>query len=241
MEHHPDRNPRQREAAEERVRIIIEAYRVLSDPQERRKHDELLRPGQRPDHETVWDRLRRQTFDPAARSRLLLHELLEGNGTAAVEIYESLLRDYIQFDLLPYLSLKDYLDCKFLLAEAYEQQGKHRVALEMYKEVYREELELPRLCFFFEEVQVRLRDLYCKTFARHLPPEEALEYYREALDLMPLDKADRALIFKRMAECHYKLGDLDSAREALRNAFRNKPNLKGTKRICDKLGFTPLG
>lgn len=240
MEHHPDRNPRQREAAEEKVRIIIEAYRVLSDPDEREKHDAQLQPGLEADYETVWDRLRRQTADPAARSRLVLHELLEGNGAIAVEIYESLLREYVRFDLLPYLSLKDYLDCKFLLAEAYERQGKDRIAIEMYKEVYREELELPRLCFFFEEVQIRLRDLYCKTFARYLPPDEALNYYREALELLRLDKADRALIYKRMAECHHKLDDLDSAREAICNALRQKPNLKGCKRICEKLGISPL-
>ena len=71
-------------------------------------------------------------------------------------------------------------------------------------------------------------------------PEVALGYYCEALEEIKLSKADKALICKRMADCYYKLGDLESARAALREAFRNQPKLKGSQRICQKLGITPL-
>jgi len=240
MEHHPDRNPHAKDQCEAEVRVVTEAYRVLSHPERRLAHDRRLAPGGAVEADAFGDRLRSRTRDPGAQSRLVLHELLEGNGPLAVEIYESLQRDYVYFDLLPYLSLKDYLDCKFLLAEEYERQGNLKVALEMYKEVYKEELELPRLCFFFDEVKIRLRNLYCRDLVRGAPPEAALGYYCEALDELELSKADKALIFKRMADCYYRLGDLANARATLREAFRHQPNLKGSQRICKKLGITSL-
>ena len=240
MEHHPDRNPHAKEQSEAEVRVVIEAYRILSDPEQRLAHDRRMGSGAPVETDAFGDRLRSRTHDPGAQSRLVLHELLEGNGPRAVEIYESLQRDYVYFDLLPYLSLKDYLDCKFLLAEEYERQGNLRVALEMYKEVYKEELELPRLCFFFDEVKIRLRNLYCRNLVRGVAPEVALGYYCEALEGVELSKADKALICKRMADCYYRLGDLESARAALREAFHHHPKLKGSQRICQKLGMTPL-
>ena len=237
MEHHPDRNPDDRQGAEEKVRLVIEAYRVLADPEQRTRHDRRIHPEPGAQHETVWDRIRRRDHDPGALSRLVLHELLEGHGPKGVELYESLMRDFIDFDLLPYLDLKDYLDCRFLLAEEYEHQGNLTVAEAMYREVYREEVEPPRLCCFFDEVKLRLRKLYLKDLVRDADPATALRYYSDALE-MGLDRADRAFTHKKMAECYFKLGELDKARAALLEAFRIQPRIKGARRICEKLGMS---
>jgi len=239
MQHHPDRNPDDRERAEERVRAIIEAYRVLCDPDRRCDHDARLNNGNGSLRtQTIWDEIR-TNGDPASKSRLVLHELLEGNGARAVEIFESLLRNYINYDLLLYLDLKDYLDCKFMLAEEYERSGNLKLALEMYKEIYREEEEPPRICFFFDELKLRLRDLYCRKLTRKTKPRIALDYYAEALAFIH-DKADRSLVFKRMAECYLKLQDTEEARASLEEAFRLNPRMKGARRICEKLCITQI-
>jgi len=44
-EHHPDQNPDDREAAEERFKAIGEAYGVLSDPQKRKTYDQFGKSG----------------------------------------------------------------------------------------------------------------------------------------------------------------------------------------------------
>ena len=239
MEHHPDRNPADRDGAEERVRLVIEAYRVLADPERRMVHDRRLHVVEDEHFETIWERISKHDRDPAALSRLVLHELLEGRGARAVEIYESLLRDFADFDLLPYLDLKDYLDCKFLLGEQYERRGNLKVALGMYQEVYNEEAEPPRLCFFFDEVKLRLRNLYLHDMVRGADPPAAIHYYMLALELQ-LPKPDKAMIYKRLADAYCKLGDTAKARQSLHEAFRQYRKVKGTRRICEKLGITPL-
>lgn len=42
QQHHPDKNPKDREAAERIMKVINEAYAVLSDPARRRQHDEWI-------------------------------------------------------------------------------------------------------------------------------------------------------------------------------------------------------
>jgi curved DNA-binding protein CbpA len=42
QQHHPDKNPKDRETAERIMKVINEAYAVLSDPVRRRQHDEWI-------------------------------------------------------------------------------------------------------------------------------------------------------------------------------------------------------
>ena len=42
QQHHPDKNPKDREAAPRIMKVINEAYAVLSDPARRRQHDEWI-------------------------------------------------------------------------------------------------------------------------------------------------------------------------------------------------------
>jgi tetratricopeptide (TPR) repeat protein len=239
MKQHPDRNPDDRKRAEETVRVLIEAYQVLSDPERRLVHDRRLNIDHTEEaNETIWDELRRRTYDPAARTRLMMHELLEGNSRRGAEIYEALMRDYVNFDLLPYLDLKDYLDCKFLLAEEFERQGRLELALEMYTEVYKEEAEMPRLCCFFDDLKIRLKNIYTRDLPREKKPDVAIEYLMEAVEF-GFDRPDTALIYKRIAECYVKLDKLGEARAALEQAFKIYPKLKSVRRICDKLGMSP--
>jgi hypothetical protein len=42
QQHHPDKNPKDRTNAERRMKVINEAYAVLSDPAKRREHDQWI-------------------------------------------------------------------------------------------------------------------------------------------------------------------------------------------------------
>lgn len=226
---HPDVNPHRQSWAAEQFRILVEAYETLTDVARRFIYDRKL------------DSLQRARWAPRARlneAEQILHDLLNGNAREAVDAYEAVIEQRGEFDLLQYFSLKDYLDCKFLLGEEYERQKRYREALEFYEEVYHEERQGPRLRYFFEEVRDRIRDIYCRNLARSASPAKALEYYKKVL-ACSLPRSDQAYVRKKMAERHFDLGDVNAAREQLSLAFQLKPNLKGTQKICSKLNWSP--
>lgn len=236
--YHPDRNRVNAAWAEQRTREIVEAYHVLSDERRRKFHDQQLRfesfaaavssstgPAPHPPGDGV-----------AARCRDLFECLLRGNIAHALEMYEQLRRSSPTFDLYPHLNLKDHLDCKFLLGEAYERQGRLDDALALYEEVYREELEGPRLRYFFDEVQERIVTIYCQQLARAAPPQDAVPYFQHALKL-GLPARDRAEIRKRLAETLLKIGDREGAQRELREAIKLHPGIKGVQRLAARLGM----
>ena len=231
---HPDRNPRNASWAEEQTRRLVEAYHVLSDETRRKFHDHQLRlSGRQAPSSGIG---REPESGIAALCRRTLNDLLDGNGTRATETYEALRGSRGTFDFYPYLSLKDHLDCKFLLGEEYERQGGLREALALYEEVYEEELEGPRLRYFLDEVYDRIVSIYCHDLGRQLEAADAAELFDHALEL-DLQAKDRAEILKRFAETLLKLGRRDSARHRIAEAVRLRPGLKGVQRLCSRLGI----
>jgi len=235
---HPDRNRGNAAWAEQRTREIVEAYHVLSDERRRKFHDEQLRLQQGLGTRTSSFVAGCYSRDGvAAKCRFILESLLNGNGAEAVKVYEELCERHENFDLYPYLSLKDHLDCKFLLGEQYEQQGNLERALGLYEEVYREELEGPRLRYFFDEVQERIVAIYCQQLPRKFAPRRAIAWFRHALELgLPL--RDQAEIRKRLAEMLLKVGETEDARRELRKALEERPGLKGVQRLASRLGMS---
>lgn len=234
--YHPDHNRGNAAWAEQRTREIVEAYHVLSDERRRKCHDQQLR-SQRFDAATpAAPRYAPPPGSMASKCQQLLEYLLSGNGAAAIELYERLRGDRPTVDLYPYLNLKDHLDCKFLLGEEYERRGRLDEALALYEEVYREELEGPRLRYFFDEVQDRIVTIYCQQIPRTAQPAEAVKYYQHALKL-GLPTRDRAEIRKRLAETLLKVGDREGAQRELREALKLHPGLKGVQRLATRLGL----
>jgi len=232
--YHPDRNRSNAAWAEQRTREIVEAYHVLADERRRGFHDQQLR-GQAFAPPAPGVHVTSGGNGVAMRCRNLLEYLLNGNAIAAVSLYEQLRGSRATFDLYPYLSLKDHLDCKFLLGEEYERQGRLDGALALYEEVFREELEGPRLRYFFEEVQERIVTIYCQHLARTVPPADAVGYFQHALKL-GLPTKDRAEIRKRLAETLLKVGDREGAQRELREAIKLHPGIKGVQRLAARLG-----
>ena len=230
---HPDRS---REAgSDEKMRLIIKAYDVLINEDERRVYDQHLRQEAEKNRDPYREHLKSKPDDPGAQARLILYNLLNEAGDEAIKIYERMKSKYEGFDLANYLEEKDYLDCEFLLGEAYEQAGKWDRALELYERVYAEEREMP-VRFFLEEVKDRIRDIYCKRLARALPSLDAVKIYQKVLD-MGLAKKAEAYIHKKIAESYHKSNDLRKARHHLAVAFELEPRLKGAQKICEKLGY----
>jgi len=237
--YHPDRNKGRGKWAEKKVREIIEAYDTLRDADDRATYDRRLSRHLRETSnldDPYGDSLRNRGEDPEAQAKLVLHSLLNAEQAEAVAIVEKMQEKYPDFDLSHYLDLKDYLDCEFLLGEAYERLGKWREALRYYERVYEEERERPRR-YFLPEVKDRLRELYCKKVARKLKPMEAVAVYQRVLAL-GIQKKTEAYIHKKIAESYFKASKMKKSKMHLEKAFSLEPKLKGAQKICQKLGVS---
>ncbi len=233
--YHPDRNRDRRQWAESKFKTIHEAYQTLSDKDRRVAYDRIMFGGPPPDDPSYAKFYEKLQSDVGYRARRVLSDLLNGRGAEAVANYEQLCEEIEDFSLLHYMSIKDYLDAKFLLGEQYETQGDVKKALEFYLEVYSEESEGPRLRYFFDEVCDRIIGIYCRDLARNAPPKQAIRYYQKAARIH-MSEAQRSQIYKKIAEKYLQLDDIPRARAALEKAFKINPKMKGAQRLCEKLG-----
>ncbi|HLE88304.1 MAG TPA: DnaJ domain-containing protein, partial [Candidatus Brocadiaceae bacterium] len=235
--YHPDIHGPNKLWAESKTKIIIQAYKTLSDSTTREQYDRLY------SHHLQNNRTRRhnkrediQTEDEdiLARVRLILKDLLNGHAQNAIENYERLSKDHADVEFLLHLKHRDYIDCKFLLAEAYEKFGQHEVAIEFYEFIYERGKDTHHRHHLVTEVKERIRNIYCRKLARSAPPEKALGYYEKVLRLK-LNKNESAFIYKKMVECYLKLKEYENALIHLKIALSLKPNLQGLNKIKTKL------
>ena len=235
--YHPDIHGPNKLWAESKTKIIIQAYKTLSDSTTREQYDRLY------SHHLQNNRTRRhnkrediQTEDEdiLARVRLILKDLLNGHAQNAIENYERLSKDHADVEFLLHLKHRDYIDCKFLLAEAYEKFGQHEVAIEFYEFIYERVKDVHHRHNLAAEIKERIRNIYCRKLTRSAPPEKALGYYEKVLRLK-LNKNESAFIYKKMVECYLKLKEYENALIHLKIALSLKPNLQGLNKIKTKL------
>ncbi len=233
--YHPDRNASRAKWAEQKIRLIIQAYDTLMDRDQRAAYDRKLRQELDPDEDAYRQSLRERMGDPHAEARLILEDLLNERGDEAIEVYERARQRTGDFDLGKYLDTRDYLDSLFLLGEEYERAGEWKMALELYHKVYDLERDSPTR-FFLETLKERIRDIYCKKLARRSSPADAVEVYEKVLQL-GIPKKTEAYIHKKIAEAFFRAGQHKKARAHLCKAFDLEPKLKGAQKICEKLGL----
>ena len=233
-EYHPDTTQdANKEAASRQLKRVMAAYRVLSNERERARYDVLL--------QTQLSSTAKETADDRSVREMagnVLEHLLEGEGDDALEVYDEL-TDTEDFELRDHFSMRDYLDCLFLLAEEMEEVSRDREAAALYEELYEREKEPPRHRYFFEEVKVRLKKLYSRKLPRGAEsPVEEIQCYERILQF-DVDRSEKAFILKKIAEVHLKVGETEKAKKVFQEALDLKPGLKGTATIRERLGFDP--
>ena len=193
--YHPDIHGPNKLWAESKTKIIIQAYKTLSDSATRERYDRLY------SHRLQNSRTRRHSEEVDtkteeagihARVRLIFDDLLNGHARSAIENYERLLKDHADIEFLLHLKHRDYIDCKFLLAEAYEKLGHHEVAIEFYEFIYERGKDTHHRHHLAAEIKERIRNIYCRKLAKSAPPENALGYYEK---LLRLKKQKRKCIY----------------------------------------------
>ena len=156
-------------ASHERLRRLINAYHTLSNPNLRREYNlsQAIATSARPPF-NFRNFLLRRTSDWHSQARLIFYDLLHDNSQSALTLYKRYFNQ--QRDLKKYMSRDDYMDCAFLLAEAYESQGDYRPSWRLLIDIANLELAKPYFKHFFVEIQEGLQRLLHKRLKKRDNP-----------------------------------------------------------------------
>ena len=216
------------------MRSLIDAYEVLSDPQRRVNYDRTHASLFRTVTFDYREFLRQRRHDYVSQTKLIFYDLLNSHDEEALQTYEQLLMAHI--DMRRYMSHDDFMDCSFLLAEAFERRGELVKSADLYQRLYLDERERPYFHHFIDEVVDRLRTLTCFRMVTHLPAEVVIEHIEDLIELQ-ISRKDSAFFHKKIAEIYSSNGDNDRAVEHLRRGLSLDTKLAGVKKLKEKIGF----
>jgi curved DNA-binding protein CbpA len=225
---HPDKNPGNRAWAEKRIRELIQAFEVLGSEDRREVFDRHRRVRGKRSKADVPFFFRSQ--GPRARSRLILHHLLNRHCDQAVDLLLEMERDYGNEFLHDHLDTRDYLDCLFLLGEYHLAQRDYQEAARRFMSFYQHERasRFPR--HYFEEVVRQLKDLYLRKLPRVLKPVLLVGYLIEAAHFA-LSPREELLRLRKLAEAQALSGAHEAARRSLAQMQRLSARDKDLQRV----------
>jgi curved DNA-binding protein CbpA len=240
--HHPDlRGESASKGAEARasdaaMRRLLDAYRVLSNPEKRRAYDRSMR--RRAAEEGGFDYrrfLKARPNDAESQAKLVIFDLLHELEGEAIEVYErgKALGD---FRLERYLERGEAMDAEFCIAEEYEKRERWIKAYYLYRRLILMELEKPWFRYFFEVVALRFKNLILFKLQKVLDDEDFIDCLEEAATL-GLPRRDAAQLLRKMGEIQLRLGETRAAIDSLRRAGELEPKLAGLTALRRKAGI----
>ena len=232
--YHPDKNPGQEEAAEQMFRRITTAYQILSDEQQRMLYD-LTLDQPKAEHNPYLERLR-QTQVRRKRCELMFQELLNHNINEGIRIYEELRSQNPDFSIDKFLEYADSRDCEFLLAEAYQAEGLHSHAIELYQKLIDDERKNPFFFHFIDEINERLSQIYYEALMNPQNLED-IPVYLEKIQTLKLSKRNLGWIYKKLAEYYLDCNLPQDARRMVETAININPKIAGIGDLCRLTGI----
>jgi len=217
----------------EKMRLLIQAYKTLSDPNLRQQYDRthfIVADKYRFDYREF---LRERKDDPHSQSKLIFFELLHDHPDEAVDLYDRLTTS-TRFDLADHLDREDFMDCAFLLAEEYERRGELLRAYRLLSAIVRYEQERPYFRHFFEEVTDRLRSIVCFKMPGNVEADGILSCLEELIR-HNFSRKDTAFFMKKAAEIYLDQNDVVTASDYLERGLELDQKLSGTKKLRDRI------
>jgi len=229
-EHHPDlqaARPAPETPAKITVHQLIEAYEILSNAASREEYDRARKTAPRESEFNYREWLKARP-DALSKAKLIFYDVLRDRSAEAVELYAEFTRQRTH-DLEKLLGREDFMDCSFMLALEYENQGDDLQAAALYRRIAQLEGEKAFFRHFFAEVEERLLNL----LVIRKPPFEPPELVRllEELQGLPFKAPAKAAFLIRQAEVFWAAGQRLSARQSLSRAKSLTPRDKNVARL----------
>ncbi|MGO8694218.1 MAG: J domain-containing protein [Rectinemataceae bacterium] len=213
-------------AADAAMRLLLEAYRMLSDPERRRAYDRSMR--RRAAEEGGFDYrlfLKARPDDPQSQAKLIVFDLIHELEDEALEVYERS-KSFGDFRLERWLERGEAMDADLCVAEEYEKRERWLKAYNIYLRLIVMEKERPWFRYFFDVVALRFRTLVLLKLPKILDEEDFIDRLEEAVSL-DVSKRDSAQFLRKKAEVQLRRGETAEAVESLRRASSLEPRLAG--------------
>jgi len=221
---------------DEEMRLVLEAYRVLSEPRARREYDRgrlrLLPHGEGAEFDyRSW--LKERLDTPEYVAKLVFYDLLHGLEDEAISFYEKI-RDTEEGRLERFFERPEAMDAEFCIAEEYIARGRFVDAYRVIKKLIVMEKTSSGFGYFYDVVLIRFRRLVLEDLQKVLESAAMLDILSDALDLRSSAEND-AHLYRRRAEILLRMGRSSEARVALSKASMLLPKLPGLKALAAKL------
>jgi len=232
---HPDTGGKDAEA----IRLVLEAYRTLSDAQLRREYDRgrlrLIPHGQGAAFDyRLW--LLERLEEPEYIAKLVFYDLLHDLEDEALSLYERI-RDTDQGRLERFFERPEAMDAEFCIAEEYADRGRFIDAYRVMKRLIIMEQKTSGFGYFYEVVLARFRRLVLVDLPGVLEPDIYLGILTEAAEIRSSAENDGQFLRKR-AELLFRLGRTAEAKSAISRASALAPKLPGLKALVKKISGT---
>ena len=219
---------------ESAMRLILEAYRILSDAEKRRAYDRSLRRQQLEqggfDYRIF---LKSRSFDPESQAKLILFDLLHDLEDEAIAVYERS-KSFGDFRLERWIDRGEAMDAEYCLAEEYEKRGRLLKAYGIYKRLIAMEQEKAWFRYYFDVVALKFRTLLLQKMPGRIDEDDYLDRLEEAIQL-DIGIRDSAQFLRKKAEVHLRRKEWDQAKEALEKASLLVPKLPGLGAVKKRL------
>ncbi len=214
-------------ASDVTIHQLIEAYEILSDLEQREEYDRARRTAPRESEFNYREWLRARP-DALSKAKLIFYDVLRDRSAEAVALYAEFARQRT-FDLEKLLGREDFMDCAFMLALEYENQGDELQAVALYRRIAQLEGEKAFFRHFFAEVEDRLLNLLVQKNPAYDPP--ILVRLLEELQALPFRAPAKAAFLTRQAEVFWNAGQRLAARQSLQRARDLSPRDKAVARL----------
>jgi len=196
------------------VHQLIEAYEILSDPDQRGEYDRARRTAPRESEFNYREWLKARP-DAESKAKLIFYDVLRDRSAEAVALYAEFTGQRTE-DLERLLGREDFMDCAFMLALEFENQGDDMQAVALYRRIAQMEGEKAFFRHFFAEVEERLVNLLVVKKPDYAPA--VFVRLLEELQRLPFKNPAKAAFLVRQAEIFWAAGQRLSARQSLQRA-----------------------
>ncbi len=219
---------------ESAMRLILEAYKILSDAEKRRAYDRELRRRERENKGFDYrEFLRQRASDPESMAKLIVYDLLHDLEDEAITIYERS-KAFGDFRLERWLERGEAMDSEYCIAEEYEKRGKYIKAYQIYKKIIAMELERPWFRYYFDVIALKFRFLLLQKLPGRIDEEDYLDRLDEAIE-MRITPRETAQYLRKKAEILLHRGEMDAASDAVQQIAEVYPKLAGFSALRAKV------